>query len=652
MMTVRFLLRCLLLGAGCALFLASPAAAVPALINHQGRIAVNGVNFEGTGQFKFALVDATGATTFWSNNGSSVAGSQPTAAVSLAVAKGLYAVLLGDTALANMTALPTTVFDNNDVRLRVWFNDGAVGFQQITPDQRLAAAPYALVASKVAQVLLSDVLSPPLKPVVAWGNNHDGQTTVPALASVAAIAAGSTQSLALLNTGTVVAWGAGPVVPTGLTNVTHIAAGVAHNLARKSDGTIVAWGSNTFGQTTIPAGITTATNVAGGEKHSLALLADGTVRAWGDNTFPFLQTNVPGGLGNVTAIATGYDHSLALKADGTVVAWGRDDAGQVSGTYPNVGVIVAIIDSTRYKLSRNLAAGTNDLKYNGTTLMSSTSDGTDIVVVGNTSTLAPGMTVSRSYLVGPVGLTNVVAIAAGAYHSLAVKNDGTVVAWGWDAGGQSTVPPGLSGVSKVAGGYAFSMALKTDGTLVTWGDNSDGQTTVPAGTTQVTAIAAGASHVLALRAALIPAQVARLDQDNVFTGKVGIGRTPASNKLEVEGSASKATAGSWLANSDRRIKMEVQPITNALQTLDRVRLVDFRYTDDYRTAHPGIEDRRYLNVIAQEFAEVFPEHVRSSGEKLPDGSEILQVDTYPLTIYSAAAVQELHRENEALNAPK
>jgi hypothetical protein len=38
--------------------------------------------------------------------------------------------------------------------------------------------------------------------------------------------------------------------------------------------------------------------------------------------------------------------------------------------------------------------------------------------------------------------------------------------------------------------------------------------------------------------------------------------------------------------------------------------------------------------------------VKGSGETLPDGSEILQVDTYPLTIYSAAAIQELHRENQ------
>ena len=142
--------------------------------------------------------------------------------------------------------------------------------------------------------------------------------------------------------------------------------------------------------------------------------------------------------------------------------------------------------------------------------------------------------------------------------------------------------------------------------------------------------------------------VARLDQDNVFTGKLGIKRSPAVNTLEVEGTASKATTGNWLANSDRRIKTEIESIGGALERLDQVRLVDFRYTDEYRAAHPCIEDVRYPNVIAQEFAEVFPNNVKSSGELLPDGSPILQVDTYPLTIYTAAAVQELHRQNQVL----
>ncbi len=210
------------------------------------------------------------------------------------------------------------------------------------------------------------------------------------------------------------------------------------------------------------------------------------------------------------------------------------------------------------------------------------------------------------------------------------------------------MPFGLTGVTKVAGGNTFSLALKSDGSVVVWGDAADGKTIFPDDATQVTGIALGTDHALVLRSDLIPAQVARLDQDNVFTGKVGIGRVAATNPLEVQGNASKTTAGNWLANSDRRIKDEIQPLTGALETMDKVRLVDFRYTDDYRANHPGIDDKRYLNVIAQEFAEVFPDHVQSSGEKLPDGSEILQVDTYPLTIYSAAAVQELNRENEAL----
>jgi hypothetical protein len=125
------------------------------------------------------------------------------------------------------------------------------------------------------------------------------------------------------------------------------------------------------------------------------------------------------------------------------------------------------------------------------------------------------------------------------------------------------------------------------------------------------------------------------------TGRVGIGRDPTANALEVGGDASKNAAGNWLANSDARIKTDVATVTNALDTLSRVRLVRFRYTDAYRAQHPDVADRPYLNVIAQEFREVFPEAVKSSGETLDDGAEILQVDTHPLTVYSAAAVQEL-----------
>src|SRR5947207_1923734 len=81
----------------------------------------------------------------------------------------------------------------------------------------------------------------------------------------------------------------------------------------------------------------------------------------------------------------------------------------------------------------------------------------------------------------PAGLNNVVAIAAGGDHSLALKRNGTVVAWGWNGGGQSTVPAGLNNVVAIAAGRNHSLALKGDGTVVAWGWNVEGQSTVPAG---------------------------------------------------------------------------------------------------------------------------------------------------------------------------
>ena len=216
---------------------ASTPAQVPQLLNYQGRIAVNGTNFSGTGQFKFALISAstnasvqataraivdygflvsivvnnggsgystppavtitdstgTGATayaqisggvvtnivvtwagsgysaspllniaappqqnvstSFWSNDGSSNSGGQPGTSVSLPVTKGLYSVLLGDTTLSNMTTLPTSAFANTAVWLRTWFNDGITGFQQLTPDQRLAAVAYAIMAGTAQTVV-------------------------------------------------------------------------------------------------------------------------------------------------------------------------------------------------------------------------------------------------------------------------------------------------------------------------------------------------------------------------------------------------------------------------------------------------------------------------------------------------------------------
>jgi len=99
----------------------------------------------------------------------------------------------------------------------------------------------------------------------------------------------------------------------------------------------------------------------------------------------------------------------------------------------------------------------------------------------------------------PAGLSNVVAVAAGYYHSLALRSDGTVVAWGNNGSGQTNVPAGLSNVVAIAGGDSHSLALRSDGTVVAWGANYSDQTAVPAALSNVVAIASGPSHSLALQ---------------------------------------------------------------------------------------------------------------------------------------------------------
>jgi hypothetical protein len=92
------------------------------------------------------------------------------------------------------------------------------------------------------------------------------------------------------------------------------------------------------------------------------------------------------------------------------------------------------------------------------------------------------------------------AISAGGGHNLALKYDGTVVAWGCSGVdyGQCTVPAGLDEVVAISAGAEHNLALKDDGTVVAWGDNFRGQTTVPAGLGGVLAISAGGAQNLVL----------------------------------------------------------------------------------------------------------------------------------------------------------
>lgn len=286
------------------------------------------------------------------------------------------------------------------------------------------------------------------------------------------------------------------------------AIGLVFVLAAAPAGTIWSWGSETDGlQTNVPEG-DDFVQVAAGAKHSLALRADGTIVGWGSNLYG--QINIPD-FQDFVAIAAGGDFSIGLRSNGEVVTWGRNNYSQVSGK-PAGGGFVAI------------AAGNNHgvaIRANGSAVawgLSSSFTGlaamTDYLAVagGGYHTVAlrgAGPTGSVvNYGATWDGLGDVpagndfVAVEAGVDHSLALRADGTLAAWGLPSGandyGQVTATPQEGGFSKIAAGDRFNVALKTDGTLVAWGRWSSGQTNVPMGDGFV-AIAAGGAHALAIR---------------------------------------------------------------------------------------------------------------------------------------------------------
>ena len=298
--------------------------------------------------------------------------------------------------------------------------------------------------------------------VVAWGSNSHGQ---------------------LGNDPGIYAYSIVPIEVQGLPDVQAIAAsGLGDNsgafsLALAADGTVWAWGLLkrdigyiNYGYTPVQVpGLSNIIAIAAGHAHALALRADGTVWAWGSNVFSQLGNGtyddgvdtpiqVPG-LTDVVAIAAGKGHSLAIRSDGTVWAWGSNDYGECG------------IGSTSIRV------------------------------------MSP---------VQVLGLSNIVDVAAGSQHSLAVTADGQLYAWGCNAqyqlgdgtGEDKLVPTLVSTIadlSKVATYDNTSLALKKDGTVWVWGTDGLGyelpQFASPRQITElmnIVRISAGDVHYLAI----------------------------------------------------------------------------------------------------------------------------------------------------------
>lgn len=346
--------------------------------------------------------------------------------------------------------------------------------------------------------------------LLAWGLNRNGQigdgTSVdksvptqvgvgtPATGSV--VSAGEFHTLALSSCGTsgcaLWAWGSndsgrlgdGTAVekrsPTKLTGTawTAVTAGGNHSLAIKKDGTsggtLWAWGRNEKGQlgvndlftkttpTQISSCTTTGTqaiacenkwtSVSAGALHTIALQQSGQLFVWGSNlrgqlagvtnspNFPVPFALVSGDL-KFASISAGGDHALAILNDGSLWAWGANGFGQVgNGTLVDSFAAVQIGTDKNWE-SVSAGGGHND--------------------VGDDQTTNGG-------------------------HSLAIKTDGTLWAWGSNAYGQlgtgttdDATSPTQVGTDRdwkrVSAGKLHSFAWKADGSLWMWGNNLNGQ---------------------------------------------------------------------------------------------------------------------------------------------------------------------------------
>jgi alpha-tubulin suppressor-like RCC1 family protein len=279
----------------------------------------------------------------------------------------------------------------------------------------------------------------------------------------------------------------------------QISAGGFHSLALKADGSVWAWGRNDCGQLgdgsttskTTPVqvfGISHVMMIAAGLDHSIAIKVDGSVWAWGRNDYGQLgdgsTTNKTtpvqvSGLSNVTNIAAGFFHNLAIKADCSVWAWGLNSVCGRLGDGSN---------TSKSKPVQVLGLSHVELIATGQDHSLAIKDDGSVWAWGCNSygKLGDGSATSKSSPVQVPDISDVKLIATGDNHSLAIKDDGSVWAWGRNDYGQlgdgsitnKSTPvqiPGLSHISMISAGNSHSLAIKSDGSIWAWGSNIFGQ---------------------------------------------------------------------------------------------------------------------------------------------------------------------------------
>lgn len=329
----------------------------------------------------------------------------------------------------------------------------------------------------------------------AIGTFNDGSTRA---ISGSAIEAGDSFSCVRVLDGTVRCWGINaigngtmssdiPVTVKDIATATALGAGTFHACAvarePNGDSTVRCWGGNGNGQlgngtttdSLTPVGvsnITTAVSVVGGVQHSCALLQDGSVKCWGTG-YGLTPVTVPGISGAVAISDEAGGNPCALLRNGDVYCWWG--VGDSIGPAKKDGIANAT-DVASGPVHTCVLLASSGMKCWGLNLDGELGD-------GNTGVLSDPTPVNVIDIDG----VKAMAIVAGDIHTCALRTDQTVSCWG-DNGllqlgsppppterGTPALVPGLTGITSVGAGAFHTCAMKSDGTVTCWGDPTHGE---------------------------------------------------------------------------------------------------------------------------------------------------------------------------------
>lgn len=333
----------------------------------------------------------------------------------------------------------------------------------------------------IGAMTLSPGTTPPPPPpsggLFSWGNNNYGA----------------------LGIGTTVSQSSPVQVGTG--NWRTVSSGGNFSLAISSTGSLWSWGRNdrlqlgnsasTSVVASSPVQIGADTDwsaTSAGYKSSMAIKSDGTLWAWGYNTFSNLglgadtsNRSAPVAVGGTwTAVDLAKTATVGIKSGGTLWSWGYTTNGTLGDGQGSTTVNSPVQVGTGTAWS-SVAAG----KYH---IIALKTDGTLWAWGKNDKgQLGLGTIINRSSPVQIGAGTTWSKIACGDLHSIAVKTDGTIWSWGYNNTGQlgqgtvvSVSSPVQIGAGTtwnlVTGGFQATMATRTDGTLWSWGFNAAGLT--------------------------------------------------------------------------------------------------------------------------------------------------------------------------------